>query len=70
MGETCVLREISQNDILQCVTVIRESFATVAKEFNITKDNAPRFTAFATDEQDLYIQEQKNMIFFRLPVVT
>lgn len=42
-----MIREITQNDIVQCVKVIRESFETVAKEFNITEENGPRFTAFA-----------------------
>ena len=46
-----MIREITQNDIVQCVKVIRESFETVAKEFNITEENGPRFTAFATDEK-------------------
>ena len=42
--------EIKQEDLAECVNVIRESFATVAEEYNITEENAPRFTAFATDE--------------------
>jgi len=44
-----VIMKITGDDIPQCVEVIRESFATVAEEFNITRENAPRFTAFATD---------------------
>jgi ribosomal protein S18 acetylase RimI-like enzyme len=43
-----MIREISQDDIAQCVNVIRESFNTVANEFGFTEKNAPRFTAFAT----------------------
>ncbi len=46
-----MIRAIDQNDILECVSVIRESFGTVAKEFGFTDQNAPRFTAFATDER-------------------
>ncbi len=45
-----MIREIGQNDLEECVKVIRDSFATVAAEFNITEENAPRFTAFATNE--------------------
>lgn len=48
-----MIKEIEQKDLPECVTVIRDSFATVAEEFNITAENAPRFTAFATDERRL-----------------
>lgn len=48
-----MIKEISQEDLAECVQVIRNSFATVAKEFNITEENAPRYTAFATDERRL-----------------
>ncbi len=44
-----MIKSIEQNEILECVNVIRESFMTVANEFGITEQNAPRFTAFATD---------------------
>jgi len=45
-----MIKKVTQEDLKECVNVIRDSFATVAEEFNITKENAPRFTAFATDE--------------------
>lgn len=45
-----MIQEIKQEDIPQCVDVIRKSFATVADEFGITEENGARFTAFATDE--------------------
>ena len=48
-----MIREICQDDIIQCVNVIRESFGTVAKEFGLTEENAPRFTAFATTKERL-----------------
>lgn len=48
-----MIRVIEQNDLAECVRVIRNSFATVAAEFNITEENAPRYTAFATDERRL-----------------
>ena len=44
------IRKIEEKDIAQCVYVIRESFKTVADQFGFTEENAPRFTAFATDE--------------------
>ena len=43
------IREIQEKDIDECVDVIRASFQTVADEFGFTKENAPRYTAFATD---------------------
>lgn len=45
-----MIREIKDNEIKQCVSVIRQSFQTVADEFGFTEENAPLFTAFATDE--------------------
>ncbi len=48
-----MIREISQEDISQCVNVIRESFSTVANEFGFTEENASRFTAFATTKERL-----------------
>ena len=48
-----MIKEIQQTDLTDCVKVIRESFVTVAEEFGITEENAPRFTAFATTEERL-----------------
>ena len=45
-----MIREIKENEIKDSVNVIRQSFQTVADEFGFTEENAPRFTAFATDE--------------------
>lgn len=49
-----MIRKICQDDILQCVNVIRISFSTVAEEFGITEENGSRFTAFAIDERRIY----------------
>ena len=51
-----MIREISKNDIPECVDVIRKSFQTVADEFGFTIENAPRFTAFATTVERLFYQ--------------
>ncbi|MCH5324901.1 MAG: GNAT family N-acetyltransferase [Eubacterium sp.] len=48
-----MIREIKRQDIPECVSVIKTGFMTVADEFGFTEENAPRFTAFATDEQRL-----------------
>ncbi len=48
-----MIRAITEKDIPACVQVIRRSFQTVADTFGFTPENAPRFTAFATDEARL-----------------
>ena len=48
-----MIQAVKDNDIKECVRVIKESFLTVANEFGFTVENAPRFTAFATTEQRL-----------------
>ena len=48
-----MIQPVKQNQIKECVEVIKESFLTVANEFGLTEENAPRFTAFATTEQRL-----------------
>lgn len=62
-----MIKEIDKNDIAECVKVIRESFSTVANEFGFNVDNAPRFTAFATTEERLEWQlnrEHRHMYAF------
>ena len=49
-----MIREVKREDIPTCVTLIRSSFMTVADEYGITKENAPRFTAFAISDDRLY----------------
>lgn len=51
-----MIKQITRLEIPECVRVIKESFLTVADEFNITAENAPRFTAFAMNEERLYWQ--------------
>ena len=48
-----MIRRITKEEIKECVRVITESFMTVADELGFTKENAPRFTAFATTEDRL-----------------
>jgi len=48
-----MIKAVTKEEIGQCVTVITESFSTVAQEFGITAENAPRFTAFATTKDRL-----------------
>lgn len=51
-----MIKQITKENIPECVKVIRASFLTVAEEFGFTHENAPRFTAFATTEDRLYWQ--------------
>jgi len=58
------IRKIQEKDIDECVNVIRASFQTVADEFGFTEENAPRYTAFATDAQRIrwqLLEEQRPM---------
>jgi len=48
-----MIKGITEQDIPACVQRIRSSFQTVADTFSFTLENAPRFTAFATDEAKL-----------------
>ena len=62
-----MIQSVNNNNIKECVDVIKESFLTVANEFGFTIENAPRFTAFATTEQRLSWQlnnEKRSMYAF------
>ena len=50
------IREMNMDEISECVNVIRTAFKTVADELGFTRENAPRFTAFATDDTRLQYQ--------------
>lgn len=45
-----MIKKIGEEQLAECVQVIRESFGTVAQELGFAEENAPRFTAFATTE--------------------
>lgn len=51
-----MIRPITKEDIKESARVITASFMTVADELGFTKENAPRFTAFATTEDRLMYQ--------------
>lgn len=54
-----MIKRIREEDIAECVNVIKESFLTVADEFGFTVENAPHFTAFSTTE-DRLLHQLKN----------
>lgn len=54
-----MIKEISKSNLPECVKLIKESFMTIANQFGFTIENAPRFTAFATTEERLLNQMDK-----------
>ncbi len=59
------IRPARREDLAACADLIRRSFMTVAEEFGLTEENAPRFTAFATDEARLLrqLEEERRPMF-------
>ena len=60
-----MIREVHKEEIPECVQVIRRSHRTVADEFGFTKENAPRYVAFATDENRLkwHMEHEHRLMF-------
>ncbi|SCW36158.1 Acetyltransferase (GNAT) family protein [Ruminococcaceae bacterium YRB3002] len=60
-----MIRQIEKKDIPDCVEVITTSFMTIADQFGITPDNAPAFTAYATDAAKIehWMEEQHRPMF-------
>lgn len=54
-----MIKRIAEKDIAECVELIRNSFLTIAVQFGFTPENAPGFTAFATTEDRLMWQFDK-----------
>lgn len=48
-----MIKQINKAHINACAEVIKNSFKTVAVEFNITEENAPKYVAFSTDSRKL-----------------
>ena len=53
LGPGAAAGPVGKEDLNACADVIRRSFMTVADRFGLTKENAPRFTAFAVTEEGL-----------------
>lgn len=60
-----MIKQIPPDDFLIAANVIRRSFATVASEFGITKENCPTHTSFITAGQ-LNAQHAKGYAMFGL----
>ncbi len=64
-----MIRELSFEEIPECVKVIKAAFKTVADEFGFTEENAPRFTAYAMCDDRLkyqFAEEHKPMYVYIL----
>ena len=60
-----MIRKIRREDIPECVQVIRRSHQTVADKYGFTKENAPRYVAFATDTNRLiWHMDQEHRLMF------
>ena len=60
-----MIREVRRDELSACADLIRKSFQTVADEFGFTRENAPRFTAFATTEERLlrHMDEEHRLMY-------
>ena len=61
-----MIRAVQKEDIPEITVLVRESFMTVAESYGITKENAPRFTAFSISEERLcqQLEEHRPMFVF------
>ena len=62
-----MIKEIKKSDIPECAAVIKDRFMTVAGAFGFTAENAPGFTAFATNEEKIlhWMNEQHRPMYKR-----
>ncbi len=58
-----MIRSIDEQELEECATVIRAGFLTVAKEFGITKENAPTNGAFIEKERLIEERAKGNRMY-------
>lgn len=59
-----MIKIVREKDLTKCAELIRKSFMTVAKQFNITQENAPKYVAFAVTHESLkkqFCKEHRTM---------
>lgn len=72
-----MIRLIEEDELAECLSVIHSSFETVARQFNLTKENCPKHTSFMPierleqqfDEKRLmyaYVENEKIIGYFSL----
>lgn len=54
------IREVADEELDECLTVIHQSFGTVAREFGLTQNNCPTNGAFMKKERLIYQREKGN----------
>lgn len=57
------IREITDLDLPQCTSLICESFLTVARDFNLTPENAPTNPAFISLERVTFEKENGSKMY-------
>lgn len=57
------IRKITDSDLLQCASVIREAFSTVAKDFDLTQENSPTNPAFISLERLTFEKENGSKMY-------
>ena len=63
---TVELKEMDFSDINDCVELIRNGFADVAREYRFTRENNPSHGAFITPERLLDEKENGTLFFYAL----
>lgn len=58
-----MIREITKNELPDCLEVIHKSFATVAEDFGFTRENCPTHTSFMELEKLKKEYDSGSMIF-------
>jgi len=58
-----MIKQVQAPDLEHCLSVIRKSFATVAKEFNITEENCPNHTSFIKMQRLEYHMENGHFMY-------
>jgi len=53
LNNETVIKQLDQSDFILAAEVIRESFATVAKDLELTEENCPKFVGFVTTAERL-----------------
>lgn len=51
-----MIKQVTRENIPECVSVIRESFMTVADELDLSAETSPGFTGFSISDERLYWQ--------------
>ena len=59
-----MIRKMKISDVSHCARLIQDSFLTVAREFGLNPENAPRYTAFSISPEKLEWQSLEGRAMF------